>query len=168
VTANGRREKAYGQLLPVEEINEHIIMSGGNAVPFGVEDPNQPPTIAIAPVTRASLRAPVTLTATVTVTDDGLPKARASAARPATPAKSGDIPRQTNSVTAARPRGLTVSWYEYAGPAKVTFEPAGAIPVTNGTAATTARFEKPGTYTLVVTARDGQLAQRTDVVVTIP
>ena len=167
LTANGRTEKAYGALLPVEEINEHIIMSGGNAVPFGDEDPNKPPTIVVAPVTRASLSAPVTLTATVT--DDGLPKPRTPpAARPGAPTRGGTIERQTNSVTAARPRGLTVTWFQYGGPAKVTFEPAGAIPVTNGTAVTTARFGKAGTYTLVATARDGQLSQRTDVSITIP
>jgi len=75
--------------------------------------------------------------------------------------------RQTNSVVSARPRGLTVSWFQYGGPAKATFEPAGAIPVTNGTATTKARFAAPGTYTLLATANDGQLSQRTVVVVTV-
>ena len=169
LTANGRTEKAYGALLPVEEINEHIIMSGGNAVPFGDEDPNKPPTIAVASVTRASLSAPVTLTATVT--DDGLPKPRTPSTPPARPGATtpgGGIQRQANSVAVARPRGLTVTWFQYGGPAKVTFDPAGAIPVNNGTAVTTARFGKPGTYRLVATARDGQLSQRTDVMIAIP
>src|SRR4029078_11377613 len=40
ITANRRTEKAYGDLLPVQEINERIIMSGGNTVAFGEEDPN--------------------------------------------------------------------------------------------------------------------------------
>jgi hypothetical protein len=42
----------------------------------------------------------------------------------------------------------------------VTFDPAGAVPVANGTALTTARFAAPGAYTLVATASDGQLSQR--------
>ena len=33
VAANGKTEKAYGDLLPVQEINERIIMSGGNLSP---------------------------------------------------------------------------------------------------------------------------------------
>jgi len=73
----------------------------------------------------------------------------------------------TNYSTTKEPRGLTVSWFQYGGPAKATFEPAGAIPVTNGTATTKARFAAPGTYTLLATANDGQLSQRTVVVVTV-
>ena len=166
ITANGRTEKAYGDLLPVQEINEHIIMSGGNAVPFGTEDPNTPPTIAVAPVSRASASTPVTLTATVT--DDGLPKPVAPPVRKAvTTTKDGAVQRQTNFNDSPRARGLTVRWLEYAGPAKVTFEPAGPIPVAGGTAAVTARFAAPGTYTLIATANDGQLSQRTQVTVTV-
>ena len=166
LTANGRTEKAYGDLLPVQEINEHIIMSGGNAVPFGDEDPNRPPTIAVAPVGEVAVATALTLTASVT--DDGLPKPR-TPPRSTAPAvtRGGTIVRQTNSVVSARPRGLTVSWFQYGGPAKATFEPAGAIPVTNGTATTKARFAAPGTYTLLATANDGQLSQRTVVVVTV-
>ena len=56
ITANGRTEKAYGDLLPVEEINEQIIMSGGNNVLFGDEDPNKPPAITVAPCHRRASR----------------------------------------------------------------------------------------------------------------
>jgi hypothetical protein len=168
ITVNGRAEKAYGALLPVEEINEKIIASGGNSVPFGDEDPNKPPTISVAPVSHATVSTPATLTATVA--DDGLPKPRVAPvapARTATAAAGGRIERQLNSSGPARPRGLTVRWFEYRGPAKVTFEPDGAIPVAGGTATTTARFAAPGTYTLVGTANDGQLSQRTTVTVTV-
>lgn len=166
LTANGRTEKAYGDLLPVQEINEQIIMSGGNAVPFGDENPNKPPAIVVGPVAQAAVSSPLTLTATVT--DDGSPKPRAVPARPvAATGNTATIQRQTNSVAVPRPRGLTVTWFQYGGPAKVTFDPAGAIPVLNGKAETKARFENPGTYTLVATARDGQLSQRTDVTVTV-
>jgi hypothetical protein len=54
---------------------------------------------------------------------------------------------------------LTVTWLEYGGPAKVTFEPGGTLPVTGGTATTAARFAAPGVYTLVATASDGQLSR---------
>ena len=165
IIANGRTEKAYADLLPVQEINEHIITSGGNSVPFGDENPNKPPTIGVPPVPRATVLIPVTLTATVT--DDGLPKPRAPVARPVTTGKDGSVQRQIDSTTSNRARGLTVSWFQYGGPARVTFEPAGSIPVTSGTATTRARFAAPGTYKLVARANDGQLSQRTDVTVTV-
>ena len=168
LTANGRTEKAYADLLPVQEINEHIIMSGGNAVPFGDEDPNMPPAISVAPVSPVSVPNPATLTATVT--DDGLPKPRTPprpAATTTVTARGATIARQTDSVAVPRPRGLTVRWFQYGGPAKATFEPAGAIPVTNGTATTRGRFAAPGVYTLIATASDGQLSQRAVVNVTV-
>jgi hypothetical protein len=165
LTVNGRTEKAYGDLLPVQEINERIISSGGNTVAFGDEDPNMPPSIAVAPAVQARVSTPVTLTATVA--DDGLPKPRTPAVRPTTTAQDGTIQRQTNSVGSGRPRGLTVSWLQYGGPAKVTFEPTGQIPVAGGMAVTTARFTAPGTYTLIATANDGQLSTRATVTVTV-
>jgi hypothetical protein len=165
ITVNGRAEKAYGDLLPVQEINEKIIASGGNSVPFGDEDPNKPPTIAVAPVPAARVSVPLLLTASVT--DDGLPKPRTPPARTASTPADGRIQRQVNTSGAARPRGLTVRWLEYRGPAKVTFEPDGAIPVVGGLATTSARFAAPGTYTLIGTANDGQLSQRTTVTVTV-
>jgi hypothetical protein len=166
IKANGRTEKAYGDLLPVQEINEHIISSGGNSVAFGDEDLNKPPTIALAPVTRAQVSAPATLTATVT--DDGLPKPPPRPTRQATTTtRDGAIQRQTNFANGPRARGLTVRWFEYGGPAKVTFDPPGAIPVTNGTAAVKARFASPGTYTLVAIASDGQLSERTTATITV-
>src|SRR5262249_39435866 len=96
-----------------------------------------------------------------------LPKPRTPVARRSTPAADGSIQRQTNSVENARPRGLTVSWFQYGGPGRVTFDPAGVIPVTNGTASAKASFAAPGTYTLVATANDGQLSQRAMVTVTV-
>jgi hypothetical protein len=161
ISANGRIEKAYGDLLPVEEINERIIMSGGNTVAFGDEDPNLPPVLTVARVPPVTVSNPVTLTAVVT--DDGLPRPRKMPVPPAvatTAGLGGAVQRQTNSVTVARPRGLTVTWFQYGGPARVTFDPAGAVAVANGTALISARFGAPGAYTLVATASDGQLSQR--------
>src|SRR5438093_257309 len=123
LTANGRTEKAFADLLPVQEINERIIMSGGNTVAFGDEDPNKPPTISVAPPGRARVSSPLTLVATVT--DDGLPKPRTPPARRTAPARGGPVQGQgqVNSSGGGRPRGLTVSWFEFRGPARVTIDP---------------------------------------------
>src|SRR5713101_2184098 len=81
IKANGKAEKAYGELLPVEEITERIIMTRGNLNP-GDDDPNKPPVVAIAPVEGATAGTSVLLIAQVT--DDGLPKPRVVVARPKT------------------------------------------------------------------------------------
>ena len=159
ITAHGRSQKAYGQLTPEEEITERMVMTRGNLSP-GEDDPNQPPSVSIAPVAGATVSSPLALTALVT--DDGLPKPRP----PRTP-KQGAAPAQTNSVTAARPRVLTVTWMEYRGPAKVTFDSGGPISVADGKAVTTAHFAEPGTYVLRATASDSALATRADVTITV-
>jgi len=165
ITANGKTEKAYGDLLPVEEINEQIIMSGGNNVFFGDPDPNMPPSLTVPATAQAAVSQPLTLTASVT--DDGLPKPKTPVVRRNSTAANGSIQRQTNSVENARPRGLNVSWFQYGGPARVTFDPPGLVPVTNGTATAKALFTAPGTYTLIGTANDGQLSQRSVVTVSV-
>jgi hypothetical protein len=165
VTANGKTEKAYGELLPVEEITERIIMTRGGLNP-GEDDPNKPPSITIAPVPQATVNAPVTLTAAVT--DDGLPKPRPVAPpKPAAPGDATTIQAQANSSGGARPRGLAVAWMQLRGPAKVTFEPAGSALVADGKAAVTARFPERGTYVLRATANDGALSTKADVTVIV-
>src|SRR5499427_8241855 len=52
ITANGKTEKAYGELLPVEEITERIIITHGNLNP-GDGDPNKPPVITVDAVNDA-------------------------------------------------------------------------------------------------------------------
>ena len=73
ITANRRTEKAYGSLIPQEEITDRVVMTNGGYDP-GLDDPNKPPSITIAPLSTTSVGIPVTLTAFVT--DDGLPKPR--------------------------------------------------------------------------------------------
>jgi hypothetical protein len=159
ITANGRTERAYGHLYPSEEILERVIQTRGNLSP-GLDDPNQPPSISIAPIGGAMATIPVTLKAMVS--DDGLPKPRVLKERPATDATK----RQSN--TSARPRfGLNVAWFEYRGPAKVTFDDAGPTSVTGGEALTHARFPQPGTYVLRATASDGELSTNADVIVAV-
>ncbi len=155
ITAHGKTEKAYAQLLPVEEISERMIMTHGGLNP-GEDDPNQPPSIRIVPLVAARVAAPLTLTALVT--DDGLPKPR-----PEPKPRPG---AQSNTVV-SRPKGLNVSWLEYKGPAKVTFDPGGMIMVADGKAVTTAQFSEPGTYVLRATANDGALSTIVDVSITV-
>ena len=98
VTANGKTQKAYGELMPVEEITERIVMTRGNLNP-GDDDPNKPPTISIAPIAAAATNTPIPLVASVA--DDGLPKPRVPAPARTAPA-SGDattIQAQANSST---------------------------------------------------------------------
>src|SRR5437879_7523591 len=119
IKANGKTQKAYGELMPVEEITERIVMTRGNLNP-GEDDPNKPPTIAIAPITNAAVGAPVTLAADVS--DDGLPKPRAPApVRPAT-GDATTIQAQANSSGGGPRRGLNVVWMQLRGPAKVQFD----------------------------------------------
>jgi len=162
LTAHGRTEKAYGELLPVEEITERIIMTRGNLNP-GDDDPNKPPSITIGPVHTAGLTTPLTLTALIT--DDGLPKPR-PIPKPRAGANA-TIQAQANSSTGARPRGLTFTWFQYRGPARVIFDVVGPVSVSDGKAVTTARFTQPGTYVLRIIGSDGALSTRADVTVSV-
>ena len=159
ITAHGRTEKAYAQLIPEYEMLERLIQTRGHLNP-GDDDPNKPPSIAIAPVPPVEAARPVPLTALVT--DDGLPKPR-----PASAPRAGIPQAQTNSATGLRPPGLSVKWFEYRGPAKVTFESVGPIAVSKGQAITSARFAAPGTYVLRATADDGELTTSADVTITV-
>ena len=160
LTSHGRTEKAYASLQPDEEILERQIMTRGNLSP-GLDDPNKPPSVSIAPVDGARQSQPLTLTALVM--DDGLPKPRVTKARSAV--NTGKA--QTNTVE-ARPRiGLNVTWFQYRGPAKVTFDDAGAIVVSNGQAVTKAHFPQPGVYVLRATANDGELSTTADITVRV-
>ena len=167
ITANGKTQKAYGELLPVEEITERIIMTRGNLNP-GDDDPNTPPVVAIAPVAAApALDSPIRLTAAVS--DDGLPKPRPVApTKTSAPSDATAIQAQANSSAVARPRGLTVSWMQIRGPARIRFEPAGAQSVVNGKADVTARFSQRGTYVVRATASDGALSTKADLTISVP
>ena len=162
IAANGKTNKAYGELDPVEEISERIIQTRGNLNP-GEDDPNKPPVISVEVSGGAAAGPPVALTATVS--DDGLPKPRVVAQRTATDATK--IQAQSNSSAPQRPRGLAVTWMQLRGPAKATLDQHGPIAVTDGKALATATFAKPGTYVLRATANDGALSTRTDVTIEV-
>jgi hypothetical protein len=159
LTAHGRTEKAYGQLLREQEIIERLIMSRGNLSP-GLDDPNKPPSITIEPPGEALVSRPLALTALVT--DDGLPIPPVRKARPEVePGKA-----QANT-SVERRYGLSVTWLQYRGPAKVTFDYDDRISVKDGKAVTMARFTRPGTYQLQAAASDGSLSTTTSVTINV-
>jgi hypothetical protein len=163
ITANGRTERAYGELMPVEEITERIVMTRGNLNP-GDGDPNRPPAVTINSVKEASTTMPVTVSAAVA--DDGLPRPRAATPRMKT-ADATRIQQQTNSSGTPQRRGLMVSWMQLRGPAKAVLDGAGPTPPTDGRAAVVARFADPGTYVLRATANDGALSTTSDVTIVV-
>jgi len=165
ITSHGRTEKAYGDLIAPEEITDRVVATNGNFDP-GLDDPNKPPAITVAPIQNVGVGVQVTLTANVT--DDGLPKPRVVTPRPAqtNTQQTNPFTAQVNTSGTARPRGLAVSWLQYGGPAKVKFG-GGAVPVANGQAQITATFAAPGTYKLISTANDGQLSTRIPITVTV-
>ena len=165
ITANGRTEKGYGSLIREQEITERVVMTNGGFDP-GLTDPNKPPSMTIAPIQSPTAGSPVTLTASVA--DDGLPKPRPAPTPPARSTPPNSFGAQVNSSTdGPRPVGLTVSWLQYGGPAKVTFDSTGPILVTNGQAVTTARFAQAGTYQLVALANDRSMTTRIPITVTV-
>ncbi len=166
ITSNGRTERGFGNLIPAQEITERVVATNGNFDP-GHDDPNKPPSITVEPVTSVVAGRPVTLTASVV--DDGLPKPRPVPAAPRAPAApTGPFGAQVNSSGRGAPRGITVNWLQYSGPAKVVFEQTGALPVADGKATTTARFTAPGRYKLIASAADpGRLSSKAEVIVTV-
>jgi hypothetical protein len=163
ITANGRTEHAFGSLIREQEITERVVTTNGGYDP-GLTDPNKPPTLTVAPIHPVVTGESVTLTASVS--DDGLPKPRATPA--ARQSSSGTFGGQVNSTTGTpRPTGLTVTWMQYGGPAKVTFDATGPLSVTNGQAVTTARFAQPGMYQLIATASDRAMTTKVPITVTV-
>jgi hypothetical protein len=162
LTAHGRTEVAYGSLLPAQEITDRVVRSNGNLDP-GEGDPNEPPSITLPRDQTASVSTPLKLTASVL--DDGLPKPRPP--RTPRPAATSGFGAQVNGNQAGPSRGLTVSWQQYGGPAKAMFEPGGAVPVTNGQAATAVRFSEPGIYRFRAIANDGAMSTAAEFVVTV-
>lgn len=170
LTANGHTEKVIAKLIPAYEKTERMMLTNNSTgTVFGEDDPNKPPTIATAPTLTAGLNTPVTLMATVT--DDGLPKPRPvpapkPAAAPTSPEQARFQSQRNSSGGRQQLVGTRVTWLEYRGPGKVTFD-SPTVQVVGDKATTNARFSVPGTYTLFATASDGKLSTRTQVVVTV-
>jgi hypothetical protein len=129
----------------------------------GEGDPNEPPSITVARTQTATTSTPLRLSASIR--DDGLPKPRVP--RASRPAATGGFGAQVDRAAAGAPKGLTITWLQYSGPGKAVFEETGAIPVSNGQAATTVRFSEPGTYRLRAIANDGAMSTTADVIVSV-
>lgn len=148
VTANGRTERGYGFLHREMELTERAIMSG-RFDPF-LDDSNEAPSITAESPQTARAGEPLTLRASVM--DDGLPLGVDDAGRP--------IPNPVKKTAS-----LTVTWMQYGGPTKIAFGTRKVIPVTDGSAETSARFEKVGTYTIIATVSDGALSTTTPITI---
>lgn len=165
ITANGRTERGYGNLLPEQEITERVVSTNGNFDP-GLNDPNKPPTVNVATPAGVKVGVPITLAARVS--DDGLPRQRPVAPAAREPAAAGGRFAAQINTSAARPREMTMTWMQYSGPAKVVFRETDPLPIVNGQAATTATFTAPGTYRLIGSASDpGRLSTKVTLDVTV-
>jgi hypothetical protein len=166
ITSHGVTEKAYGSLKPIYMIDRELIVK--NSVPgarLEVLDSNEPPSLVIDPLPRASVssRVPLTLSAT----DDGVPAVRPRPGR----AMSGQEPIVLNAPLKEVPRplpGLSYSWILYRGPAKVQFTPSGYTAIKSGAkAVTTAQFSVAGTYVLRALVSDSILETTKDVTLVV-
>lgn len=167
LTTNGRTERAYGELIPEQEINERVVMTNGSFDP-GHDDPNKQPTLTVATTATATVNAPLALKAQAA--DDGLPKPRPTPTpKPVATSGTAPVTAQVNSSAPRRVLGLRVTWKQYRGPAKAVFLPEDPIAVsgTQGDTETTVRFSEPGTYKLLAAATDGAMSRNHEVTVTV-
>jgi hypothetical protein len=167
LTAHGRTDRAFGSLKPDYELSDVVIRENRiQDMGQGGGEPNQRPTIALAGPPRRSTRVAEGVSLIVSVDDDGFPTPRPRR----TGGGSGRAPKPnpvTQAVVKPRPDvGLTLTWVHYRGPGTVTFSPA-SPPITGGRAATTATFNRPGTYVLRAYADDSVLMATTDVTVIV-
>ena len=171
LVTNGRSERAVGWLRPDWEISPPGLGRGGDA------GKNDPPALTLAAAPRATLPAPLALTATIT--DDGLPAARNPGARgrgraagPPAFEYGNKTPPPVNVPQverAQRPRvtdRLQVEWFVWRGPAAVTFSPS-VVGADKGPAEATATFSMPGEYVLRARATDSGATVTKDVKVVV-
>jgi hypothetical protein len=176
VTSHGKSEKAYATLMPVWEIDASVYQQNRGG-PGELHEPDAPPKISLVGAAQRTATVGQPLTLDVNVTDDGLPKARASRSGSGSTASAqgrGVIPARQNPLTQAVVHldpdvRLGVTWlvHRRSAPAEVTLAPQRVKVDEGGKASTTATFTQPGTYTLRAYADDGVLLDMADVVVTV-
>jgi len=128
ITVRGKTETIAGTLNRVWQIDRVRATRGGNSQNI---NSNTPPVVQ-ARLDASSIAIERAAKLTVSATDDGLPKKRAS----------------------QEPLGLTVEWEKFRGPGKVTFN-AAKQPLHEGRGEATASFSEPGEYTLLAVVDDG-------------
>jgi hypothetical protein len=199
LTSRGKTEKAYGTLLPIWELGNLVYQEnrGGPGDMTYPEQPDLPPTIEMVGSAQRTVKVGETLTLTVEVGDDGLPKPRvrrlgATVVRDSdggvisSSQGSAESPRPENPLTQAVVKldpgvRLGVTWVVYRGvPGTVTIDPM-KVPVVkspapgtepepgplSGKATTNVTFSQLGTYRLRAYADDGILITPLDVNVTV-
>ncbi len=177
LTRNGQTEKAYGTLMMEEQITDVVISEnrGGLGNDSVKAKPNRPPTISIDELTTrtVSVGEPVTLTALAS--DDGVPAPPPQRGRGNNPNVAVvDGVRLltfrerpiTQAIVKASKEGLAVTWTEWRGPGKMTFDPMTMV-VKDGKATTRVVFSQPGTYVIRAYADDGILTTPADVTVEV-
>lgn len=166
LVANGKTEKVVSRLTPHAEINERMMISGGNGGTFGEPDLNQPPKLELPSLDAVAVGSVVALD--TVFTDDGLPRmAPPRASRPVSPeSPNSRFQSQTNSANPRPQPRPRVTWMQYRGPAKATFK-NNPGEVVNGKATSTVTFDAPGTYTLLAFATDGRLTTRYEMTLSV-
>ena len=175
----GKAEKAYASLAPFRELGVDVYQQNRGGP---VDDEDKPPAITVIGLAKRTVSLSDSVPLEVQVDDDGLPAARpargggpeagrGAEGRGGPPA--GITPRVENPLTQMIVKldpgvRLGVTWvvHRRSGAGTVTFNPA-KVAVTDGRAATSARFSAPGTYVLRGYADDGILLDYADVTVTV-
>lgn len=146
LTTRGKVERAYATLGTDYKIDDVVRASETGALGAGSSSPeirsNKPPKLEVQGPKSIKARVGETLTLTAVVTDDGIPKRRASGLSGAAVANVGsrsdtrisessvENPQRVNRatlpparVTVGKNVGLHVTWHVYRGAGKVTFSP---------------------------------------------
>jgi hypothetical protein len=177
LTRNGQTEKAYGTLLMVEQLSDVVISEnrGGLGNDSVTAKPNQPPTISVdgAATRTGTVGEPATIT--MSVSDDGIPAVPPQRGRGANANVSvvDGVPLLTTrerptSQAVVKPsrQGLAVTWTQWRGPGKLSFDPATMV-VKDGKATTHVAFTEPGTYVVRAYADDGIVTTPVDVTINV-
>jgi hypothetical protein len=176
ITSHGKTEKAFGTLAPVWEIDTSVYQQNRGG-PGELHEPDAPPKISLVGAAQRTAMAGQPVTLEATVTDDGLPKPRASRSGGGSRAGAdgrGVIPARQNPLTQAVVHldpdvRLGVTWvvHRRSVPAEVRFAPQRVKVEDSGKASTTVTFAQAGVYTLRAYADDGVLLDTADVIVNV-
>ena len=166
VTHNGRTDYAFGNLLPVWQLDDGVLrLNRGSGSGGGYAD-NQRPFVSVDGGSDAfEVTLPNSLEISVIVGDDGIPppNPRLAERNPRRGPKSQAIVDARNAATT----GLAVTWVHWRGPGQVTFDPQVPEIGEGGRAVTTVSFTEPGTYVLQAVADDTVYVTPTNVTVTV-
>jgi hypothetical protein len=185
LTTHDKTEKAYASLRPDYILDDVVKASETGALGAGTSSPevrsNKPPTLKIGEANTRDVKVGQPLKLASQVKDDGIPKRRGGGG-------SGAAMRPPTRITVGKNVGLHVTWFQYRGQGRVTFDPpqvkpwedtrAGAnspwapiwapppIPA-DGWQPVAVTFSEPGTYVLRCRADDGALLADEEITVVV-